>query len=66
MPVAEMFRRYADDGFVIADLGRWLIAEEVATRTGKEGWDWSVIWGSLRNPAYAGTVVFGKTLAERR
>ena len=33
------------------------------TRTGKERWDRSVIWGMLRNPAYAGTAVFGKTQA---
>ncbi len=59
--VTELFRRYADDGAAIADLGRWLTAEGVATRTGKERWDRSVIWGMLRNPAYAGTAVFGKT-----
>ena len=59
--VAELFRRYADDGAAIAGLGRWLTAEGVATRTGKERWDRSVIWGMLRNPAYAGTAVFGKT-----
>ena len=59
--VAEMFRRYAGDGAAIAGLGRWLTAEGVATRTGKEKWDRSVIWGMLRNPAYAGTAVFGKT-----
>src|SRR6266581_5522978 len=60
--VAEMFRRYADDGAAIADLRRWLTAEGVRTRTGKERWDRSVIWGMLRNPAYAGTAVFGKTM----
>src|SRR5436189_6384755 len=32
--VAEMFRRYADDGASIADLGRWLTAQGVPTRTG--------------------------------
>ena len=61
--VTEMFRRYADDGAAIADLRRWLTAEGVRTRTGKERWDRSVIWGMLRNPAYAGTAVFGKTRA---
>jgi site-specific DNA recombinase len=61
--VAEMFRRYADDGAAIADLGRWLTAQGVRTRTGKDRWDRSVIWGMLRNPAYAGTAVFGKTRA---
>jgi site-specific DNA recombinase len=61
--VTEMFRRYADDGAAIADLRRWLENQGVRTRTGKERWDRSVIWGMLRNPAYAGTAVFGKTRA---
>jgi site-specific DNA recombinase len=60
--VAEMFRRYADDGAAIADLARWLTSQGVPTRTGKDRWDRSVIWGMLRNPAYAGTAVFGKTM----
>ena len=59
--VAEMFRRYADDGAAIADLARWLASQDVPTRTGKHRWDRSVIWGMLRNPAYAGKAVFGKT-----
>ena len=61
--VAELFRRYADDGASIADLARWLTGLGVLTRTGKHRWDRSVVWGMLRNPAYAGTAVFGKTLA---
>ena len=61
--VAELFRRYADDGASIADLARWLTAQGVPTRTGKHRWDRSVVWGMLRNPAYAGTAVFGKTMA---
>jgi site-specific DNA recombinase len=56
-----MFRRYADDGATIADLARWLASQGIATRTGKSRWDRSVIWGMLRNPAYAGRAVFGKT-----
>ncbi|WP_067889356.1 recombinase family protein [Nocardia vaccinii] len=59
--VAELFRRYADDGASIADLARWLTEQGVVTRTGKSRWDRSVIWGMLRNPAYAGRAVFGKT-----
>jgi site-specific DNA recombinase len=61
--VAEMFRRYADDGASIADLARWLTGQGAPTRTGKHRWDRSVIWAMLRNPAYAGTAVFGKTMA---
>ena len=49
--VAEMFRRYADDGATIADLARWLGSAGAVTRTGKHRWDRSVIWGMLRNPA---------------
>ena len=61
--VAEMFRRYADDGASIADLARWLTGQGAPTRTGKSRWDRSVVWAMLRNPAYAGTAVFGKTMA---
>jgi len=60
--VAEMFRRYADEAASIAGLARWLTGQGVPTRAGKGRWDRSVIWGMLRNPAYAGTAVFGKTM----
>ncbi len=60
--VAELFRRYADEGASIAELTRWLTEQQVPTRTGKHRWDRSVIWGMLRNPAYAGRAVFGKTM----
>ncbi|HEY3033944.1 MAG TPA: recombinase family protein, partial [Streptosporangiaceae bacterium] len=60
--VAELFRRYVEDGAAIADLARWLTATGVPTRTGKSRWDRSVIWGMLRNPAYAGHACFGKTM----
>src|SRR6266516_6568970 len=59
--VAELFRRYTDDGASIADLARWLTGSGALTRTGKTRWDRSVVWSMLRNPAYAGTAVFGKT-----
>jgi len=60
--VVELFRRYADEGASIADLARWLSEQGVPTRTGKHRWDRSVVWGMLRNPAYAGWAVFGKTM----
>jgi site-specific DNA recombinase len=60
--VGELFRRYADDGASIAELARWLTDSGVPTRTGKHRWDRSVVWGMLRNPAYAGRAVFGKTM----
>ena len=60
--VAELFRRYTDEAASIADLARWLTDQAVPTRTGKHRWDRSVIWAMLRNPAYAGAAVFGKTV----
>jgi len=63
--VAELFRRYADDGASIAELARWLSEQGVPTRTGKHRWDRRVIWGMLRNPAYAGRAAFGKTMVVR-
>lgn len=60
--VAELFRRYANEAASIAELTRWLTDSGAPTRTGKNRWDRSVIWGMLRNPAYAGRAVFGKTM----
>ena len=60
--VADLFRRYVEDGVAIAELARWLTTTEVPTRTGKSRWDRSVLWGMLRNPAYAGRACFGKTI----
>jgi site-specific DNA recombinase len=31
------------------------------TRNGKSAWDRTTVWGILKNPAYTGTVAFGKT-----
>ncbi|MEV8207109.1 recombinase family protein [Streptomyces sp. NPDC079189] len=59
--VVELFRRYTDDGASIADLTRWLTGSGTPTRTGKTGWDRSVVWGMLKNPAYQGQAAFGKT-----
>jgi site-specific DNA recombinase len=60
--VAELFARYADGAVTISELTRWLGGLGVASRTGKTSWDRSVVWGMLRNPAYAGRACFGKTM----
>jgi len=60
--VRELFRRYTEDGLSIADLARWLTAQQIPTATGKARWDRSTVWGMLRNPAYAGRAAFAKTL----
>jgi site-specific DNA recombinase len=61
--VREVFRRYTDDAASIAELARWLGEQGALTRTGKTRWDRSVVWAILRNPAYAGQAVYGKTQA---
>ena len=59
--VREVYRRYTDEGDSIADLARWLTDRGAPTRTGKTRWDRSVVWAMLRNPAYTGQAVYGKT-----
>jgi site-specific DNA recombinase len=59
--VREVFRRYTDEQASIGELARWLSAEGVPTRTGKDRWDRSVIWAMLRNPAYVGRAAYLKT-----
>jgi site-specific DNA recombinase len=60
--VREMFRRYSEEQDSIAEITRWLGSEGIVTRTGKERWDRSTVWGMLRNPAYAGRAAFLKTM----
>jgi site-specific DNA recombinase len=59
--VREVFRRYSEEQASIGELARWLTAEGIPTRTGKDRWDRSVIWAMLRNPAYAGRAAYLKT-----
>jgi site-specific DNA recombinase len=59
--VREVFRRYTEEQVAIAELARWLTAQQVPTRTGKAVWDRSTVWGMLRNPAYHGQAAYGKT-----
>jgi site-specific DNA recombinase len=59
--VREVFRRYSEEQVAIAELARWLTAQEIPTRTGKRVWDRSTVWGMLRNPAYHGQAAYGKT-----
>ncbi len=61
--VREVYRRYTDEGDSIADLARWLTDQGAPTRTGKTRWDRTVVWAMLRNPAYTGQAVYGKTKA---
>ncbi|MCA1677442.1 MAG: recombinase family protein [Actinobacteria bacterium] len=59
--VREVFRRYTEEQVAIAELARWLTSQGIPTRTGKQVWDRSTVWGMLRNPAYHGQAAYGKT-----
>jgi site-specific DNA recombinase len=59
--VREVFRRYSEEQASIGELARWLTAEGIPTRTGKNRWDRSVLWAMLKNPAYVGRAAFLKT-----
>jgi site-specific DNA recombinase len=59
--VRHVFERYAHDGLSIGAIAKWLTAERIPTRTGKQTWDRSTVWGMLKNPAYQGQAGFGKT-----
>jgi site-specific DNA recombinase len=59
--VRRVFGRYSNEGVSIGALARWLSEQQIATRTGKQTWDRSTVWGMLRNTAYRGEAGFGKT-----
>jgi site-specific DNA recombinase len=59
--VREVFTRYTEGSESIADIARWLSESDILTRTGKQVWDRSTVWGMLRNPAYEGLAAYGKT-----
>ena len=48
--VQEVFRRYTEEQVAIAELARWLTAQQVPTRTGKTVWDRSTVWGIAPQP----------------
>ncbi len=59
--VREIFHRYTQAGESVADIARWLSESDTLTKTGKQVWDRSTIWGMLCNPAYQGKAAYGKT-----
>jgi site-specific DNA recombinase len=65
--VRQIFEWAGNDGYSIATIGKLLQRNEILTRTGKNWWDRTTVWGMLKNPAYKGTAAFGKTrVGDRR
>src|SRR4029453_6902796 len=61
--VRKIFEWVGQERCSIGEVCRRLRREGVPTRTGKPAWDRSVVWATLKNPAYKGTAGFGKTHA---
>ena len=59
--VQKLFTWLGEDRLTIREAARRLTQQGVPTRTGKQRWDGSTVWGILQNPAYKGTAAYGKT-----
>jgi site-specific DNA recombinase len=59
--VRRIFEWIGRDRVSIGETCRRLQQEGCLTRSSKPAWDRGTVWGILRNPAYVGTVAFGKT-----
>jgi site-specific DNA recombinase len=61
--VRQVFEWIGQEHCSIEEVCRRLRRNEVPTRKGKAVWGRNVVWLMLKNPAYKGTAVFGKTRA---
>ena len=59
--VRQIFAWVGVDRLTIGEVCRRLTQAKETTRTGKNVWDRSVVWGMLKNPVYQGQAAFGKT-----
>lgn len=59
--VRRIFQWIGVDRLSIGEVCRRLSVDGIKTKTGKDYWDRSVVWGMLQNPAYMGSAAFGKT-----
>jgi site-specific DNA recombinase len=59
--VRTIFEWVGRDRYSIGEVCRRLKSAGVPTQTGKAAWDRSVVWATLKNPAYKGMAAYGKT-----
>jgi site-specific DNA recombinase len=64
--IGQMFRWMGQEGCSVAEIGRRLKQQGTLTQTGRESWLSRTIWGMLKNEAYKGTTLFGKTRSGER
>jgi site-specific DNA recombinase len=69
------FERCEDEARIVRSIFHWVGVDRISlrevcrrlhrmgcvTRTGKARWDPTTVWAMLRNPAYGGTAMFGRT-----
>src|SRR4051812_47825656 len=61
-----MFLWAGQEGCSLAEIGRRLKQRGILTQTGQQNWLSRTIWGMLKNEAYRGATLFGKTTASER
>ncbi|MCP4399433.1 MAG: recombinase family protein [bacterium] len=59
--VRQIFQWIGIDRMSIGEVCRRLSEAGIKTKTGKDSWDRSVVWGMLQNPVYMGRAAFSKT-----
>jgi site-specific DNA recombinase len=59
--IRQMFEWVGRDGLSIGEVCRRLKEQGVSSPKGKSYWDRTTVWGHLKNSAYRGTAIFGKT-----
>jgi site-specific DNA recombinase len=64
--IGQMFRWMGQEGCSLAEIGRRPKQQGTLTQTGRESWLSRTIWGMLKNEAYKGTTLFGKTRSGER
>jgi site-specific DNA recombinase len=65
--VRQVFQWVGKEGCSIGLVCKRLHENNISAPRGKSWWDRATVWGMLRNPAYTGQAVFGKTrVGERR
>jgi site-specific DNA recombinase len=59
--VKQIFEWVGRDRVSLGEVSRRLKEKGIGSAKGKSFWDRSSVWGILKNPAYKGSAVFGKT-----
>ena len=59
--IQQMFTWVGRDGLSIGEVCRRLKEQGIPSPRGKSYWDRTTVWSQLKNPAYRGNAIFGKT-----